>query len=720
MTRFRAWIAPFYLGVLLTLSCSSGVATRPAAVPVTSTTAAPAPPVAKVVPQRLVAHGDVRVDDYYWLKDRDNPEVVAYLTAENAYTDAVMRHTEPLQETVFTEITSRLKPDDASVPYRDDGYYYYTRFEEGKEYPVYCRKQGSVAAAEEVMLDGNALAAGHGFFAVMGWSVSSGNDILAFATDTVGRRIATLQFKNLTTGALLPDTIPEVTGNMTWATDNRTLFYSKQDLATLRSYRVYRHALGSDPAADALVYEEKDDTYRCWVTRSKSKRYIFIPSTTTLAGEVRFIPADDPTAAPSVILPRERGREYDVEHFGEYFYIRTNDGAKNFRLMKTPVTATSREHWSEVIPPRDDAYLVDFDVFRDHLVAVERRGGLVHIRVIPWSGGGGHELDFGEPAYLAYLDANPELDATVLRYGYTSMTTPRSIYDYDMVTHTRTLLKRDEVVGGFDPASYVTERLQAPARDGVKVPISIVYRKDLVKNGKAPLLLYGYGSYGASMDATFDVARLSLLDRGFVYAIAHVRGGAELGRGWYEDGKLLNKKHTFTDFIDCAEFLTAERYSSPDRMFALGGSAGGLLMGAVYTTRPDLFKGMVAAVPFVDVVTTMLDSSIPLTTAEYDEWGDPNQKAYYDYMLSYSPYDRTTRRAYTNLLVTTGLHDSQVQYWEPAKWVAKLRARKTDSGRVLLRTNMEAGHGGVSGRYRRYHDTALMYAFLLDLAGITQ
>ncbi len=421
-----------------------------------------------------------------------------------------------------------------------------------------------------------------------------------------------------------------------------------------------------------------------------------------------------------MILPRERDREYDVEHFGDSFYIRTNDGAKNFRLMKTPVTATSRDHWSEVIPHRDDAYLVDFDVFRDHLVAVERRGGLVHVRVIPWAGGGEHELDFGEPAYMAYLDANPELDTSVLRFGYTSMTTPRSTYDYNMVTRERTLLKRDEVVGGFDPAAYVTERLQAPARDGVKVPISIVYRKDFVKNGRAPLLLYGYGSYGASMDATFDVARLSLLDRGFAYAIAHVRGGAELGRGWYEDGKLLNKKHTFTDFIDCAEFLAAQHYSSPDRMFALGGSAGGLLMGAVYTTRPDLFKGMVAAVPFVDVVTTMLDSSIPLTTSEYDEWGDPNQKPYYDYILSYSPYDRTTRRAYTNLLVTTGLHDSQVQYFEPAKWVAKLRALKTDSSLVLLRTNMEAGHGGASGRFRRYHDTALMYAFILDLAGISQ
>jgi oligopeptidase B len=721
MTAKRLAVAgSLVLATLLALaSCTTGHTSRPAAPPPPPSTS-PAPPAAMVVPHRLEKHGDVRVDDYYWLENREDPKVIAYLQAENAYTDAVMKHTEPLQAKLFGEITGRLKQDDSSVPFRQDGYYYYTRFVAGKEYPLYCRKPGSLDAAEEVMLDGNALAAGHGFFAVMGWAVSSDNDVLAYATDTVGRRIATLRFKRLTTGEELSDTIPEVTGNMAWATDGRTLFYSRQDLTTLRSYRVYRHTLGSDPSGDVLVYEEKDETYRCYVMRSKSKRYIFIPSTTTLASEVRFIPAGDPTVAPAVIQPRERGREYDVENLGEYFYIRTNDAAKNFRLMRTPVTATSRDHWTEVIPHREDAYLVDFDLFRDHLVVVERRRGLAHIRAIPWSGGGEHEIDFGEPAYLAYLDANPELDTSVLRYGYTSMTTPRSVYDYDMVTRGKMLRKRDEVVGGFDSAAYVTERLEAPARDGVKVPISIVYRKDLMRDGRAPLLLYGYGSYGASMDAAFDVARLSLLDRGFAYAIAHVRGGAELGRAWYEDGKLLNKKHTFTDFIDCALYLEAQKYSSPERMFAMGGSAGGLLMGAVLTMRPDLFKGVVAAVPFVDVVTTMLDASIPLTTAEYDEWGDPNEKRYYDYMLSYSPYDQTTRRAYTNLLVTTGLHDSQVQYWEPAKWVAKLRALKTDPGLVLLRTNMEAGHGGVSGRFRRYHDTALMYAFFLDLAGITE
>jgi oligopeptidase B len=705
----------FLLPFAAALAVACATPAPPAAQPAPSLTAA-RPPIAAVVPFRLETHGDVRVDDYYWLKERSDPRVIAYLEAENAYTGAMMKHTAGLQETLYAEITGRLKQDDASVPVRRDGYWYYTRFESGKEYPLYCRRKGTMEAAEEVMIDGNALAEGHGYFAVMGWSVSSGNDILAYATDTVGRRIATLRFKRLSTGEALRDVIPEVTGNVVWALDNRTVFYSRQDLTTLRSYRIFRHALGTDPAADALVYEEKDETYRCWVERSKSKRFLLIPSVTTLASEVRFLPADRPEGEWQVLQSRERGREYDVDHLGDHFYIRTNDEAKNFRLMRTPVTATARANWTEVIAHRDDAYIAGFDVFRDHLVVSERRGGLTRIRVIPWSGAGEHELDFGEPAYLATLDANPELDTAVLRFGYTSMTTPRSTYDYDMTTRTRTLLKRDEVVGGFDPAAYVTERLHAPARDGVQVPISIVYRRDFVSNGKAPLLLYGYGSYGASMDATFDVARLSLLDRGFAYAIAHIRGGAELGRGWYEDGKLLKKKNTFTDFIDCAEFLVARGYTSPDRMFALGGSAGGLLIGAVYTTRPDLFKGMVAAVPFVDVVTTMLDASIPLTTAEYDEWGNPNEKAYHDYMLSYSPYDQTTRRAYTNLLVTTGLHDSQVQYFEPAKWVAKLRALKTDNALLLLHTNMEAGHGGASGRFRRYRETALNYAFFLDLA----
>jgi oligopeptidase B len=718
MPRFSSRAASLLLGGALVLACSSGVTSRPAAAPTAAPSAAARPPVAKVVPYRLEAHGDVRVDDYYWLKERTNAEVIAYLEAENTYTDTVMKPTAALRDTLFAEITGRLKQDDASVPYREDGYYYYTRFETGKEYPLYCRKRETLTAAEEVMLDGNVLAQGHGFFAVTGWSVSSGNDVLAFATDTVGRRIATLRFKSLTTGELFPDTIPDVAGNVAWALDNQTVFYSRQDLTTLRPYRVYRHTLGSDPTADALVYEEKDQTYRCRVERSKSRRFLFIASNTTLADEVRFLPADQPEGEWRVMQPRERGREYGVEHFGDSFYIRTNDGAKNFRLMKTSVAAPSRPNWIEVIPHREDVYLEGFDIFRDYLVLAERKGGLMHLRVKPWAGGGEHELDFGEPAYLAYVSANPEIDTSVLRFGYTSMTTPRSTYDYDMVTRTRTLLKRDEVVGGFDPAAYVTERLHATARDGVQVPISIVYRKDLVRDGRAPLLLYGYGSYGASMDASFDVARLSLLDRGFAYAIAHIRGGAELGRGWYEDGKLLKKKNTFTDFIDCAEFLVAKRYTSPDRMFAHGGSAGGLLIGAVYTTRPDLFKGMVAAVPFVDVVTTMLDASIPLTTDEYDEWGNPNEKAYYDYMLSYSPYDQTKRRAYTNLLVTTSLHDSQVQYFEPAKWVAKLRALKTDPSLVLLHTTMEAGHGGASGRFRRYRETALIYSFFLDLAGI--
>ncbi len=678
------------------------------------------PPVAKIKPTRLEKHGHVRIDNYYWLRERDNPEVIAYLEAENAYTDAVMAHTKELQEKLFQEIKGRIKEDDRSVPYKLDDYYYYTRYEPGKEYPIYCRKKGSLEAPEEVMLDANELARGHGFFAVRGTEVSFNQDLLAFSVDTVGRRIYTLQVKDLSTGEILPDRIPEVTGNVAWANDNKTIFYSKQDLVTLRPYQIYRHTLGSDPSQDVLVYEEPDETFRCYVRRTKSKRFIIIGSSQTLADEYRFLDADQPGGAFTLFLPRERGLEYDLDHFGGHFYIRTNLDAENFRLMRTPIANTAKENWEEVIPHREDVLLEDFEIFRDHLVVSERKNGLRQIRVIRWDGGDDHYLDFGEPAYLAYVSTNPDFNTTTLRYGYTSLTTPNSVYDYDMVSRQKTLLKRDEVLGDFSPDNYVTERLYAPVRDGVKVPISLVYRKGLKKDSRNPLLLYGYGSYGASRDATFDPARLSLLDRGFIYAIAHVRGGQEMGRQWYEDGKLLKKKNTFTDFIDCARYLLAQRYTNPDRLFCYGGSAGGLLIGAVLNMAPELFHGAIAAVPFVDVVTTMLDESIPLTTNEYDEWGNPNDRVYYDYILSYSPYDNVEAKAYPHLLVTTGLHDSQVQYWEPAKWVAKLRAMKTDDHRLLLKTNMEAGHGGASGRYRRYRERAFEYAFLLDLAGITE
>jgi len=678
------------------------------------------PPVAKVIPHKLEKHGHVRIDNYYWLRERDNPEVLKYLEEENRYTEAVMAHTAALQERLFQEFRTRIKQTDISVPYLRDGYYYYTRTEEGKEYPIYCRKKGSLEAPEEILVDVNEVARGHKFCSVTRPAVSTNNNLIAYAVDTVGRRIYTLYFKNLATGELLPDRIPQVTGNVVWANDNRTVFYARQHPTTLRSYQIYRHVLGTDPARDDLVFEEKDETFRCFVTKTKSKRYIMIASTQTLSTEYRLLEADNPQGQFRVFLPRERNHEYEIEHYGDHFYIRTNWKARNFRLMKTPVARTGKENWQEVIPHRDDVLLQDFEIFRDHLVAVERKDGLTRLRIMPWSGKGVHYVDFGEPAYLAFPTDNYEFDTPLLRFTYSSLTTPTSVYDYNMNTRQRTLLKREEVLGGFDPANYQAERVYAPAPDGVRVPISLVYRKGFRKDGSHPLLLYGYGSYGNSTEASFNPFRISLLDRGFVYAIAHVRGGQELGRQWYEDGKLLKKKNTFTDFIACAEYLIREKYADPKRVFAQGASAGGLLMGAVINMRPDLFRGVIAGVPFVDVVTTMLDESIPLTTNEYDEWGNPNDKKYYDYMLSYSPYDQVERKAYPNLLVTTAFHDSQVQYWEPAKWVAKLRAMKTDNNWLLLKTRMDAGHGGASGRYQRYREIAFEYAFLLDLAGIKE
>ena len=671
-------------------------------------------------PTELVIHGNTRVDDYYWLRERESPEVVAYLTAENEYLESAMAHTDALQEKLYEEIVGRIKEDDESVPYRFRDYYYQARYEEGGEYPIHVRRAGSADGPEEIMVDVNALAEGHEFFAasVGVGGISENQRILAFATDTVGRRTYTIRFLDLETGEYLPDEIPDVTPNVAWAADNRTLFYTRQDPETLRWYQVFRHELGTDPAADELVYEEADEEFSVGVGRTQSREYLFIAAQQTLSSEYRYVKATEPHAEFQVILPREPNHEYSVDHFGDHFYFRTNDSAPNFRLTRAPVANPSRDNWEEVVAHRDDVLLEGFDIFRDHLVIEERENGLVRFRVKPWTGGEEHYVEFDDPAWAAFTTGNLEFDTSVLRYGYTSMTTPFSTFDYDMDTRERTLLKQTEVVGDFDPANYQSERLWAPARDGRRVPVSLVYRKGFERDGSAPLLLYGYGSYGASMDATFSSARLSLLDRGFVYAIAHVRGGEELGRSWYEDGKLLNKMNTFTDFIDVAEFLVGEGYADPDRVFAMGGSAGGLLMGAVVNMRPDLWRGVVAAVPFVDVVTTMLDETIPLTTSEYDEWGNPNDPEYYDYMLSYSPYDNVIAVDYPNLLVTTGLHDSQVQYWEPAKWVAKLRALKTDENRLYLQTNMDAGHGGASGRFRRNRETALEYAFILDLAGI--
>ncbi len=677
-------------------------------------------PLVKSIPKELKKHGHVRIDNYYWLREREDPEVMDFLKVENEYTKAVMAHTEALEKTLFQEIKGRIKQTDLSVPYRLDAYFYYTRYEEGKEYPIYARKKGSLDAPEEIMIDANVLAVGHEFFSVDTRTVSFGQDILAYAVDTKGRRIYTIHFKNLNTGELLKDIITDVTGNMDWANDNKTLFYSKQDPTTLRSYQIYRHVLGTESSEDQLVYEETDDTYSIFVFKTKSKKYMMIVSTQTLSHEYRYLDANDPNGDFRVFLTREREHEYQIDHFQDKFFIRTNDQAKNFRLMATPIEKTGKEHWQQVIPHRNDVFLENFEIFNDHLVLEERKGGLIQIRIIPWAGSGEHSLEFDEPAYHAHIDINLEFDTPILRFGYTSMTTPNSIYDYNMVTRDRVLLKQQEILGGFDSQNYITERLHAQAEDGTEIPISIVYRKGFKKDGQRPLVLYGYGSYGLSMDATFNSPRLSLIDRGFSFAIAHIRGGEEFGRQWYEDGKLLKKKNSFTDFIACGDYLVREGYTSREKMYAMGGSAGGLLMGAVINMRPDLFKGVVAQVPFVDVITTMLDETIPLTTSEYDEWGDPNKKEYYDYMLSYSPYDNVEAQFYPHLLVTTGLNDSQVQYWEPAKWVAKLRAMKTDQNRLLLKTNMDAGHGGASGRFKRFGEIAFHYTFILDLAGIKE
>ncbi|MFW6131156.1 MAG: S9 family peptidase [Candidatus Aminicenantaceae bacterium] len=677
------------------------------------------PPVAKRIKKVLTIHGDTRIDYYYWLRERDNPEVIGYLKAENQYLKAMMKETEGLQKKLFNEIKGRIKKTDMSVPYKENGYYYYTRYEEGKEYPVYCRKKGTLEADEKVLLNVNKMAEGHDYYHVAGYSISMDNTLMAFGVDEVSRRKYKIHFKNLVTGEILEDEIPNTTGRAVWANDNKTVFYSKKD-PTLRSYKIFKHQLGKDVSNDEEVYHEKDPTFSTYVFKSKSKKYLFIGSRSTLSTEYRFLDADNPDGEFKIIQPREKDLEYSVAHFNNDFYIRTNWKAQNFKLMKTPVSKTEKENWIEEIPHRDDVFLQGFEIFKDFLVLSERKDGLRNIRVMRWDKTTDYYIDFGEETYMAYIANNPEFDTQLLRYGYTSLTTPNSIYDYNMNTQQKKLLKQQEVVGDFDPSDYRAERIYAPAKDSTKIPISLVYKKGLERNRDNPLLLYGYGSYGASMDPRFSSVRLSLLDRGFVYAMAHIRGGQEMGRYWYEEGKLLKKKNTFTDFIACAEHLIAERFTNSDKLFAMGGSAGGLLMGAVVNMRPDIFEGIIAAVPWVDVVTTMLDESIPLTTSEYDEWGDPNEKKYYEYMLSYSPYDNVKAQNYPAMLVTTGLHDSQVQYWEPAKWVAKLRHMKTDNNILLLHTNMEAGHSGASGRFRKYKITALEYAFMLHLLGITE
>lgn len=677
-------------------------------------------PIAKIIPKTLEKHGDKRTDNYYWLNDRENPEVIDYLKQENAYYEKMTAHTKGFQKDLFAEMKARIKEDDESVPYLYNGYYYLTRFEKGKDYPIYSRKKGSLSAKEEILFNCNELAKGHSYFQLVGLSVSPDNKFASFGTDIVGRRIYTIGVKNLETGEVQSDKIENTTGGAVWANDNKTLFYTVRDKVTLRSDKVYKHKLGADTKKDAVVFDEKDDTFNLFVTKSKSKKYLTIISSSTLTSEARILEADNPDGQFRVFQPRTRGLEYSISHYGNSFYIVTNkDKATNFKVMKTPENATAKDNWKDLIPHRKDVLLEDIEIFKDYLVVEERSNGLNKIRIMPWSGKGEYYLPFGIETYTAYTTTNVDFDTDILRYSYQSMATPPSVIDFNMKTKTKTVKKEQEVLGGkFDKNNYAEKRLWATAADGTKIPISMVYRKGIKQNSENPLLLYGYGSYGTTMDPYFSSSVLSLLDRGFIYCIAHIRGGEDLGRDWYENGKLLKKKNTFTDFIDCSKFLIAEKYTSPEHLYAEGGSAGGLLIGAVVNMAPELYHGVIAQVPFVDVITTMLDDTIPLTTGEYDEWGNPNTKKYYDYMLSYSPYDNVKPHDYPNMYISTGLHDSQVQYWEPAKWVAKLRAIKTGNNLLYLDTNMDAGHGGASGRFEALKELAKEFSFFLDLEGI--
>ncbi len=687
-----------------------------------------APPVAEKAPTELTGN---RIDNYYWMKlsdeqknaeqkDEQTQKVINYLNAENEYLKASLQHTEALQKKIYDEIVGRIKQTDESVPYRDNGYWYYSRYEEGQEYPIYCRKKGTMEAAEEILLNVNEMAKGHDYYQVAGLRVSEDNKLLAYGVDTVSRRRYTVYVKDLATGQLIGEPIVNTTGSITWANDNKTFFYSRMDSVTLLPKWIVKHKLGTSSVNDRLVYEEKDDTFYSYIYKTKSNKFLVIGGQSTLTNDYQILDANTPDGKWKNFTPRERGLEYSFDHYQDKFYIVTNWDALNFKLMETPDTKTEKSNWKEKIPHRNDVLLEGIDIFKNYLVISERSKASTNLRIIDQKTNEEHYLDFGETAYTLYSSTNLEFDTDLLRYGYTSLTTPNSTYDYNMKTRERKLLKQTEVVGGYNPEEYHTERQWATADDGTQIPLSIVYKKGMQKDGNNPTLLYGYGSYGASMDPTFSITRLSLLDRGFIYAIAHIRGGQEMGRQWYEDGKMFKKKNTFTDFIDCAEFLIEEKYTQPEKLFASGGSAGGLLMGAVVNMRPDLFKGVIAKVPFVDVVTTMEDESIPLTTGEFDEWGNPKNPESYMYMLEYSPYDQVKPQNYPNMLVTTGFHDSQVQYWEPAKWVAKLRELKTDNNTLLLRTNMETGHGGTTGRFKVYEEIAQEYAFIVDLAGIQE
>ena len=685
-------------------------------------------PIAEKKTTKLEKHGDIRVDNYFWMrlsdeqklaeiKDEQTEKVTNYLEAENDYYKEVTSYTKGFQEDLFQEMKGRIKEDDSSVPYKNNDYYYNTRYEVGKQYPIYSRKKGNLEAKEEILFDVNEMAKGFEYFQLGGLNVSPNNKLAVFATDTISRRQYFLRIKNLETGEIYDDIIENTTGGSVWANDNKTIFYTKKNPTTLRSEKIFRHVLGTPTSEDVEIYHEEDDTFGTYVTKSKSKKYIIISSFATMTTESRYLDANNPTGEFTVLQPRLKNLEYNVSHYKDHFYFLTNkDGATNFKLMKTPISKTTVENWVDVIPHRKDTLLEDFSIYSDYLVLEERTNGLNKIRIKRWDNTVDYYLPFDEETYSAGVYGSPEFDTEVIRYSYNSFTTPSSVIDFNMATKAKEIKKQQEVLGGkFQQENYKSERVWATARDGKKVAISLVYHKDTVLDENTPLLQYAYGSYGYTIPDSFSTTRLSLLDRGFVYVLAHIRGSEYLGRDWYEDGKMLHKKNTFYDFIDCSQFLIDNKYTSAKHLYAMGGSAGGLLMGAIVNMKPEIYNGIIAAVPFVDVVSTMLDDSIPLTTGEYDEWGNPNNKEFYEYIKSYSPYDNVESKEYPHMLVTTGFHDSQVQYWEPAKWVAKLRELKTDTNLLFLDTNMETGHGGASGRFEALKETAKDYTFILAL-----
>jgi len=679
--------------------------------PLTST-----PPIAPQRLTRVERHGDELIDHYFWLRERDNPEVLAYLQAENQYTAAIMQPTTALQEKLYQEMRNRLQQTDLSVPEQQDGYFYYTRTQEGQQYPIYCRKAQTLEAVEEILLDQNELAMGQPFCEIGNFKVSPDGCLLAYSLDTAGDEVYTLYIKDLNSGALLPDRVDNTYYGLEWTNDNRALYYTVLDAAK-RPYQLFRHHVGDAAAHDTLIYHEQDQRFNIMLSKSKSQAYLFVNLDSAMTSEVWFIPADHATATPQVVEPRQQGVEYMVTHHDTRFFITTNDQARNFRVMTAPVTNPAKTQWQEFIPHRENVMVNSTEAFRRHLVVFEREGGVRQLRIIDLTNGQEHRVDFPDQVYTFAPNHNPEFDSNLLRFTYMSLITPNSVFDYNMDTRTFDLKKREEILGGYDPARYHTARLWATAPDGVQVPISLVHRKDLQLNGQNPTWLNGYGAYGVSREPWFNANIISLLERGFVIAIAHIRGGGEMGRHWYENGKLLNKKNSFTDFIVCAEQLIQQGYTSPAKLLISGRSAGGLLMGAVTNMRPDLFAGVIAGVPFVDVINTMSDASIPLTVSEYEEWGNPADPTFYAYMKAYSPYENVTAKAYPHILATAGLNDPRVQYWEPAKWVAKLRTLKTDNRRLLLKTNMGAGHSGASGRYDYLREVAFEYAFMLDVLG---